>query len=72
LDFRAATPLTRRTLIIIPTDTIGARTFTTILIPLRIRIITAARPMGIAGTGHTTVTIAIIITTATELRDDGS
>ena len=68
MDSPAATPLIRRTLIIIPTGTIGVRTFTTILIPTHIRIITAPHPTGIVGTGPTTVTIAIIITTVIELK----
>ena len=64
MDSLAAIPLIRRTLIIIPMGTIGARTFTTILIPTHIRIITAPHTIGIVGTGPTTVTIA---TTASEL-----
>src|SRR5258705_1183969 len=63
LDSPAATPLIRRTSIIIPTGTTGARTFTTILI----RIITAPHPMGAPGTGATTVIIGIITTTVSDL-----
>jgi hypothetical protein len=62
LDFRAATPLIRRTLIIIHTGTIDARTFTIILIPITVR-----RIMGIVDIGPTTATIAIIITNIIEL-----
>ena len=65
LDSLAAIPLIRRTLIIIPMGTIGARTFTTILIPTHLRIITAPHTTGIVGTGPTTVTIA---TTVIELK----
>ena len=68
MDSRAATPLIPRTLIIIPTGSIGVRTFTTILIPTHIRIITAPHTMGAVGTGPTTATIAIIITTVIELK----
>ena len=64
LDSPAATPLIRRTLIIIPTGTTGVRTFTTILIPTHIRIITAPHTIGMVGTGLITVTIA---TTVSEL-----
>jgi hypothetical protein len=63
LDSPAATPLIRRTSIIILTDTIGARTFTTI----HIRIITAPHPMGAPGTGATIVIIGIITTTVSDL-----
>jgi hypothetical protein len=66
LDFRAGTPRIRRTLIIIPMVTIGARTFTTILIPPHIHIITVVRT-GTLGTGPITVIIAILITTVIEL-----
>jgi hypothetical protein len=62
LDSLAATPLIRRTLIIIPTGTTGARTFTTILI----RIITAPHPMGAPATAATTVIIGIIATTVSD------
>ena len=67
LDSPAATPLIRHTLIIIPTGTIDARTFTTILIPTHLRIITAPHIIGIVGTGPTTVTIAIITTIVSEV-----
>ena len=62
LDSPAATPLIRRTLIIIPTATIGTRTFITILIP-----ITAPHTIDPVGTGLTTVTIVIITTAIDQL-----
>ena len=65
MDSPAAIPLIRRTLIIIPTGTTGVRTFTTILIPTHIRIITAPHTMD---TGPITVTIAIITNTVRNLR----
>jgi hypothetical protein len=61
LDSPAATPLIRHILIIIPMGTIGARMFTTILIPIDTRIITA-RHIGTVVTGPTTVIIASITT----------
>ena len=65
MDFRAAIMAIRRTIIIIPMGTTGARTT---LIHSRIRIITLVTgAMGITDVELTTATIAIIITTAIEL-----
>jgi hypothetical protein len=57
-DFRAVTPLIRRTLIIIHTAIIGDRTFTTILIR-----ITGPHTIGPVVTGPTTAIIATITST---------
>ena len=66
LDFRAATMPIRRPIIIIPMGITGGRTP---LILSHIRIITlAADTPRITGVELTTATIAIIITTAIELR----
>ena len=64
MDSRAATPLIRRTLIIILTGTIGARIT---LIPSRIITLVPDTP-GITGVELIPATIAIIITTAIELK----
>jgi len=66
LDFRAAIMPIRRPIIIIPMGITGGRTT---LILSHIRIITlAADTPRITGVELTTATIAIIITTAIELR----
>ena len=66
LDFRAAIMPIRRPIIIIPMGITGGRTT---LILSHIRIITlAADTPRITGVALTTATIAIIITTAIELR----
>ena len=66
LDFRAAIMPIRRPIIIIPMGITGGRT--TLILSL-IRIITVATDTaGITGIELTTATIAIIITTAIELR----
>ena len=65
MDFRAATPLIRHATIIIPTDTIGTRTSTTIHMPgIHMHIIPLPQAIGTLGTGPT---IDIIITTTIEL-----
>ena len=65
MDSPAATPLIRRTLIIIPTGTIGDRTT---LIPSHIRITVATDTPRTTGVELTTAIIAIVITTAIELK----
>ena len=65
LDSPAATPRIRRTLIIIPTGTIGDRTT---LIPSHIRITVATDTPRTTGVELTTAIIAIVITTAIELK----
>ena len=68
MDFRAATPRTRRATIIIHTDIIGIRTFTTIhMLGIHMHIIPPPQAIGTAGTGPITATIDIIITTTIEL-----
>ena len=55
MDFRAATPRLRRTLITIPTGIIGTRTFTIILTPT-----TAPHTIDPVVIGRTTAIIAIV------------
>jgi hypothetical protein len=65
LDFRAATTLLQRALIIIPMGTIGTRTFITIHMPgIRIHITPHPQVTGTPGIGPTTANIAIIVITA--------
>jgi len=65
LDFREAITLIRHATIIIPTGTIGDRTT---LIPSHIRITVATDTPRTTGVELTTAIIAIVITTAIELK----
>ena len=65
MDFRAATPLIRHATIIIPTGTIGDRTT---LIPSHIHITVATDTPRTTGVELTTAIMAIVITTAIELK----
>ena len=65
MDFRAATTVRQRGLIIIPTDTIGTHTSTIIhTLGMHIHITPHLQVTGTPGIGPTTANIAIIVITA--------
>jgi predicted membrane protein len=67
LGFQAVTTVFRPTLIIIPTGTIGIRTFTIIrMLGIHIHITPLRQPIGTVGIGFTGAIIATTITTASK------